>query len=146
VTAGKIVGTVTCSIQNIKVGEVQFRTLNSIYAPVQVESAGLLADNKKAAEDTTDSLTVEAFEQGTEPITAVEDEADSYDPGDMATAEAMSIFNREYLMSLAAPIGLALLMLLISLVAFLFRRKRKNRMEINFDKFKDNGGNFYGYK
>jgi hypothetical protein len=139
VTAGEIVGTITCSIQNIKVGEVQFRTLNAIHAPLGDRYAD--SENKKTAEGSAEALTVEAFEQGARPVAIIEDEG-----YDAATAEVISIFNMEYLTLLAVPIGLVLLMLFISFAAFLFRRKRKHRMEINFDKYTESGGNFYKYK
>jgi D-alanyl-D-alanine carboxypeptidase len=139
VKAGEIVGTVTCSIQNMKIGEVTFRTVNSIYTPDG--NAELLSANEKTAGDTA----VEVFEQGAVPVDLTAEEA-AYDAGDMATVDVLSIFDTEYLATLALPIGLALLMLLLSFIAFLRRHKRKNRMEINFDKYTDSGGNFYKYK
>jgi D-alanyl-D-alanine carboxypeptidase len=131
VNEGDTAGSLVCYIQNIKVGEVPLKVFNSIYLP-EVASVPPIPDetlaNKTPAVVTADEV-IEVFEQGAEPL-AQQNETDLIDN----TAEVAPLNVIEILKAFAVPIGLLLLVLVISLITFIARRKKRNGV-INFDKY-----------
>jgi D-alanyl-D-alanine carboxypeptidase len=142
VNEGDTAGTLVCYIQNIKVGEVPLKAVNSIYLPEvavpplreETPPEETLANKTPAGIDAADEV-IEVFDQGAEPVAQMND-TDIIDDTDLIdnTAEIEAFNILEILKAFAVPIGLLLLVLLVSLITFVKRRKKRSG-GIDFDKY-----------
>jgi D-alanyl-D-alanine carboxypeptidase len=132
---GDTLGTVACFIQDKKVGEVALTAANPVFVPVPPTT------------DPDPMATMPVMATETTPLNLPRPEPEeAYRESEATTSRLFEpLWETDYLLTFAVPLALSAAALLVSVLLFIFKRKRRQAQILKFDRYV-RYGNLYKLK